>query len=359
MSATEAAVSRAAWLAWRAEGVGSSDVAAAYANIYGGAYKAVATRIGITVDDIDPALADRGHRWEQPIADGVHAHTGLYVAGEQLWLERHDQPRHRATPDGLLIPTPEASIADVLAGLEVKTKAPAAPWQWHYWIAQVQWQMYVADLPRWLLAIATIESEFDPISWALNDEVVSDIRYRWIYADPAMQANLVGLADWLLDHIDNGVLPDPVDAAALPYVKAANKAADPESTADIDDLADLISRYEELKEAAKTADDERATAEAVIRKRMGEATEALTSDGAWRVRVGLPVFKFTSTAEQDFIDLYCTHRDDCPPDCTEHRPDMLVATLYRDMAKAELPDEYEALKIPTPDRRMTIKNMEK
>lgn len=343
---------------WRLGGMGSSDVAAAYANVYGGACKPVAVRIGIVVDEIDPELADRGKRWEHAIADGVHVHTGLYVAGEQLWLQHRDRDRHRATPDGLLIPTAEASIVDVVAGLEIKTKGPAAPWQWHYWIAQVQWQMYVADLPRWLLAIATIDTEFDPTTGAIT-EGIDDLKYRWIYADAMMQANLVDLADWLLDHVDRGELPDPVDAQALPYVKAANASSDPEATADIDDLADLISRFEELREAAKAADDERATAEAVIRKRMGEATEALTSDKKWRVRCGLPVFKFTSKAEQDFIDLYCTHRDDCPPDCIEHRPDLLVATLYRDMAKAEMPDEFEALRIPTPDRRLTIKNMEK
>jgi plasmid stabilization system protein ParE len=217
--------------------------------------------------------------------------------------------------------------------------------------------MLVADLPRWLLAIATIDSEFDPATGQLTPEMVTGVKYQMIYADPVIQETLIGIADDLLDHIDRGELPEPAVASALPYVKAANAIADPDATADIDDLADLISRYEELKAAAKVAEDWRRTAQAKIEARMGTATQAVTSDGEWRVRSGAPIQKFTSRSETDFIELHCIHSDDCDPDCVDHRPELLTATLYRQMAKDEMPDEYEALRIPTPDRRLTIKNM--
>lgn len=355
---TDVAEERADWLEWRAGGMGSSDVAAAYTGLYGGAYRAVATRLGIEVDDIDEDLADRGHRWEHAIADGVHAHTGLYVGGEQLWLECAQNHRLRCTPDGLLFTTPEpAAVAEAVGGLECKTLHPRAPWRWLYWIAQSQFAMHVAGLPRWLLAVAVIDTEFDQASAAITPEMITNVRYRMLYADPAMQAELVAIAVDLLGHVDRGELPTPVDPGALPYVQAAHAIADPDATADIDDLADLLSRYDDLRDAEKAAEAERRTAEAQIRARMGAATEAMTADGTWRVRVGAPVRKFTSQSEADFIELHCVHRDDCDPDCTDHRPDMLTATLERSIAKDDMPDEYDALKIPTPDRRLTIKKL--
>jgi len=335
------------WLDWRRGGIGSSDVAAAATGLYGGEYKVIASRLGIMADEIPQELADRGHRWEGPIADGITAHTGLYVGGEQLWLERDDRPRHRATPDGLLFPTDTPTIDEAVAGLEIKTRGAMSPWPWDYYLTQSQWQMYVAGLPRWLLVVATIDSELDEPTGALTPEIVTDIKYRWVYADELLHANLVDYADGLLAKIDAGQLPEPTGPEALPWVKAANATADPIASADIDDLADLIERYEALKAAAKAAEDERKTAEAVLRARMGEATEATTSDGAWRVRCGLPVRKFTAQSEIDWLDLYA-----------ERRPELTKVVLDRAAAKAEMPDEYDELRFPTPDRRLTIKHME-
>ena len=335
------------WIEWRLDGIGGSDVAAAYSGLYGGAYKAVAVRIGVDVDEIPAEYAERGKRWEGPIADGIIAHTGLYVGGEQMWLQHADRPRHRCTPDGFLFDTPEPTMDDALAGLEIKTRFPHAPWPWHYWITQCQWGMYVTGLPRWLLVIATIDSELDQPTGALTAEAVADVKYRWVYADELMQANLVDLADELLGYVDAGRLPPPTSADALPYVKAANAEADATATADIDDLADLISRYEELKQAEKAAKEERVTAEAVIRDRMGEATEALTSDGRWRVRCGVPVRKFTVQSEVDFLEVY-----------GPKHPELIIETLNRDLAKSTMPDEYDDFRLATRDRRLTIKNME-
>lgn len=337
-----------AWRLWRRGGIGASDVAAAHTGRYGGRYKVVADKLGIRVpgQEIDPAMADRGHRWEQPIADGVHAHTGLYVAGEQMQAEHPTQPRYRATLDGLLVPTLPATTDDAVAVLEVKTRSPYAPWPRDYWAAQVQWQLLVTGLDRGLLAIATIDDVFDEHSGALTEQITS-LHYEWVYADPMLHSDLVELADELWGHVERGELPEPTDADALPYVKAANATADEEATADIDDLADLLARYESLKQAAKAAADETKTAEAVIRARMGEAVEAHTADGAWRVRCGMPVRKFTAQSEQDFIDL---HGD-------EH-PELLTTRLDRAKAKELMPEEYDALRFATPDRRLTIKQLE-
>ncbi|MCP5028627.1 MAG: hypothetical protein GY929_20310, partial [Actinomycetia bacterium] len=172
------------------------------------------------------------------------------------------------------------------------------------------------------------------------------------------QTELIDIANQLWAWVQAGELPPATGPDALPYVKEAHKVADPDATANIDDLADLIERHELLKAAAKTAVAEAKTAEAQIRERMGTATEALTTDGQWRVRCGTPIFKFTDWSERDFIELHCIHGDDCAPDCTTHRPDLLQPTLCRDEAKAEMPDEYDAARYPTTDRRLTTKRME-
>lgn len=369
----------AEWLEWRRAGIGASDIARAATGRYGGAAAVVADKLGIdTGDTIDPALADRGHRWERPVADVVHAITGLYVAGEQLWLRHRTDDRWRCTPDGLLIPTPEASMADVVAGLEVKTTGPRAG-AWDYYLAQCQWAMFVAGLPRWLLAVATIDQDYDVRTGQLT-ETATRIEVRWIDADPAEQARLVELGEWLWDHVQRGVLPEPAGPEALPAVKAANARpctncdgsghvtndddigawscvlcgasgwdAEPKATADIDDLAALIERREALAALIKAGDDERRTIEAQIRHRMGDAMEAVTSDGRWRVRCGAPVRKFTDRSEADFIDLYGTRAAELG---------LLRTSIDRDLAKQLMPDEYDALRVATPDRRLTVKDLQ-
>ncbi len=338
---------RDAWLDWRRGGVGGSDVAKAAAGIYGGAYGVVAEKLGISARDIDPDNADRGHRWEPAIADGVRSHTGLAVGYQQAWFEHPVNRRHRVTPDGVLLPDGRTDIAAAVAGLEVKTRQMFAPWPWLYWTAQTNWGMYVLGLPRWLLAVATIDNEFDPATGALN-EVVADVRYRWIYADPLLQEQLLDIAGQLLEHVDAGTLPEPTEGDALADVKAVNRIADPtETDVDLDDLAELLERYEDLRDARKQAELELSEAEARIRHRMGKATEAHTTDGRWRVRVGAPVFKFTDQSEAAFID---EHGAD--------HPELLTLVLDRQAAKDELPDEYDDHRIPTTDRRLTIKRLQ-
>jgi hypothetical protein len=328
--------------------IGATDVARALTGRYGGAAAAVAEKLGIVADEIDPALADRGHRWEQPIADGVLAHYGLFVAGEQMLLTAKDNPRHGCTADGLLVPTPEATWDAVVGGVEEKTRGRRAPWPWDYYRAQSQWSMRVSGLGRWLLAVATVDEDYDISTGQLSERLVS-VHYEWVDRDEYEIGRLIELADWLWDHVERGVLPEPTDAGALPYVKAANMAADPTATADLDDLADLIERREQLRAAAKTAEAEEKTIEAQIRHRMGEATEAIAA-GRWRVRCGNPVRKFTSRSEADFLELYGA-------EAAELGVTRTVTVLDRDMAKELMAAEYDALRIATPQRVLTVRDL--
>lgn len=340
---------REAWLAERRLGIGASDVAKAATGRYGGATAVVAEKLGIEVGrPISPELADRGHRWEQPIADGVHAHYGLFVAGEQMSMRHPVEPRWRCTVDGLLLPAPSAPLSEVVAGLEIKTRGPSAPWAWDYWLAQCQWSMLVTARPRWLLAIATIDEDWD-LSTANLTEVVSGVSYRWVDVDQAEGERLAYLARWLWEHVERGELPEPTDAGALPYVKAANATADVEAPApNIDDLAELVERRERLQVAMREAEAEARTIEAQLRHRLGQATEAATSDGRWRVRCGQPVRRFTAQSEADFLHLYGDQAE---------AEGLVVRALDRDRAKAAMPDEYDALRLATPDRRLTVKDL--
>ena len=328
------------WLQWRRGGIGASDIAKAVTGLYGGPVAVVADKLGITTDDIDPALAERGHRWEQPIADAVLATHGLYVHGEQFWAEHPDRPEHRATIDGLLHPEPEVSIDDIDTLLEVKTSGSMTRPKWDYYKVQCLWQMHVTGMSSTLVAIGGInDAEPDPLRQLLG------VSYMWVDRDDHRIDVLVAEADRLWGHVQASTLPEPTDGSTLEIIKQANATAAPDAPVDqmaIDDLADEIADYADLKERAKAAADRLRLAESQIRTVMGECTEARTSDGRWRVRVGKPIERFTRDAEADALALH--------PDCGK-------TVLDRERFKAEHPDDYEALKRPTADRRLTIKEM--
>lgn len=327
----------AGWLKWRRGGMGASDVAAAVTGHFGGAVKVVARKIGVTPDDIAPGLADRGKRWEQPLADALLATHGLHAIGEQIWAEHPEQPQHRATVEGFLYHEPEASIEDVDTLFEIKTRGLSAPWRWDYWTIQPQWQMHVTGMTRCLLIVATInDAETNQTSQ------LQGIEYRWIERDDHVIDRLVVEADRLWSFVEAGQLPEPTDGSALDIVREAYATTSADATADIDPVLDDIATFAELKIRAKAAADALKLAEAKIRTAMAEATEATTSDGRWRVRVGEPIAKFTRDSEADALQLY---------------PDYGKTVLDRDRFKTHRRDDYELLKRPTSDRRLTIKEM--
>lgn len=333
------------WLAWRREGLGASDVAKSWTGVYGGSSAVVASKLGIGDDTIRPELAARGHRWEEPLADAVTILTGHPVVAEQGRAVHDTEPLWRCTVDGVLLPVGGGD--GPVAGLEIKTRGDRAPWQWPYWETQCQWSMFITGLPRWLLAIATIDTDHDQQTGQLT-EVVTGITYRWIDRDGYKINQMQEHARWLWSWVELGKLPLASGAGALPYVKAANVATDPETVADIDDLAGLIARREQIKAALKAAEEEDRTIEAQIRQRMGAATEATTSDGAWRVRCGTPVRRFTDRSAADFLEVYAAEATELG---------LIRPALDRDKAKALMPEAYDGMRIATPDRRLTVKSM--
>lgn len=324
------------WLGWRRTGLGAGDIARAHTGHYGGAYAVVAEKLGRLTNDIDPADAQRGHDWEHAIADGVHALTGYYVHGEQLWVTSPENKRWLATIDGLLSLDPQTTFDDAAAVLEVKTSRQYVSPKWDYYEAQVQWQMLVCGKQRALVAVAVIGMDPD------GNEGVRDLKLRWIERDDDLIGQLIDLAMVLWSHVEAGTLP-PVDVdTRLSDVKVVHRVAAPETIIDIDDVEQDIAELMVAKQFIKDWTEYATKNEAVIRDRMGEATEAVTSDGRWRVRVGQPVQRFTDQSEDAALLL---------------APEFGVVKLDRQRFKAEKPELYEELKVPTTDRRLTVKEL--
>ena len=352
----------AAWLQWRLGGLGSSDIASASTGRYGGAYRVVAERIGIEVaarDRIDPATAERGHAWEHALAVGVPAHTmgRYYVVGTQTWAEHPDDNRWRATPDGLLAPAPEVTIDQVEGGFESKTETPDSRAPWDYRHDQCQWAMFVTGFNRWLLGVGVIDADIDRDT-SERVEMMTSVRYRWVYRSEPEITRLRRLAESLWDDIEAERLPDPVDGDALAYVRAANADADADKAAgadgDIDSVHAAISERERLGEAISSATERRKVLTAQIIDTMGRGREATTSDGKWRVRLGTAVRKWTDQSAADFVELGHTHTEiDDISRYVEH-----VAVVDTAALKADHPDLYDAYRYETSYRTLTVKDMQ-
>jgi len=318
------------WLEWRRGGITATEVADAWCGTYGGAYTVVARKLDLIAKVEQTAAMDRGHRWQEPIADAVRALTGLYVVGEETWCEHSDESRHRATVDGLLAPVADCSIDDVVAVHEVKTPGVGVRHNLVRTLVQVQWQMYVTGIPHAVIAIATIDD---------TDDTCTGVRLVRCDADELQQAQLVDEASRLLALIDAGTLPDPDQPAALDTVKDIYAVASPSADAVLlDDYADVVQRLHEIKHAVKSVTDESKTLEAIVRNALGPATVGVL-DG-WRVSLSQPAATLTTDAEAALL---------------AERPDLGKLVLDRDRAKAEAPKLYEQHRQPVGARRLTIK----
>ena len=273
----------AGWRFWRCQGLGASDLANAYTGAYGGAYSVVADKLGYDTDDRkNEAQKQRGHEWEERIADAVHALTGLYVVGEQLQVESAVNPVHRFTADGFLATTAEILGIDYAEYvLEIKTRIQWVAGKRDYFLAQIQWQLHVTGKARALLVI---------VSFTLDDtgnEIVQHVELEWIDRDDYLIAQLVELADRLWAHVQAGTLPDPDAFTPIDVVKEVNRHGrrlldsagkemiDPD--VNIDDLADDLHRYhKKVIPADQDLEQERKELEAKFRTRMSGHVVAAT-----------------------------------------------------------------------------------
>lgn len=317
------------WLAWRLAGVTATEVADSHIGSYGGMYEVVARKRGLLPPVEQTAAMERGQRWQETIADAVHALTGLYVVGEETWCEHAEHNRHRATVDGFLSPVPDAHVEDLTHVLEVKTTGVGVQHNFERTQAQVQWQMYVTGIERAVIAVATIDDA---------DDTCVGVRLHRLEADTAQQSYLIDCAEEILRHVDEGTLPAPDTAKALDTVKAVHVAVDDDAeTVDLSELADAVHELNQLKAALKATNARADLLEAMIRDAVGDATAGVCE--GFTVKVSRPAATLTRDAEDALL---------------AERPDLGKIVLDRELAKAAAPELYESHRKPVGARRFTI-----
>jgi hypothetical protein len=323
-------VSDATWLEWRRAGITATDVANAWAGTYGGLYAVVASKLDrLPPVEQTPAMA-RGLRWEPRLADAVHVLTGYHVVGEQHLAESTVDSRHRATLDGYLATEPEATLDEVVAVVEFKTRGVGVPRNHDRYLSQVVWQMYVADCHRALLVEAVVDDTSD---------TVERLALEWIDHDPALEDELLDVAATIAAHVEAGTLPEPDNASALDVVRKVHAVADPDrAPANLDEYAADLDRLAELKAAEKAATEERRAIEARVLDAVGSATRG--DGGAWTVTVSKPALRLDPVAAAALLD---------------RRPDLGRLELDLDAVKAHAADELDTLRTPTGARTLRLR----
>ena len=318
------------WLTWRLGGVTASDIARSATGSYGGIYGVVLDKLNPKPHVTDNPIFNRGHRWEQRIADTAALLHSVTVAGEQAWCQHADNPLHRATVDGFLAYVSEPTIDDVNAVLEIKTAGVGVKWNRPYWHAQVQWQMHVTQLDRALIAVAVIDD---------TDDTPQRLSFEWVDADPFMQSIYIELADRILEHVAAGTLPDPDTDTALDLVNEATATANKDAPAvDMEDIAEDVAEYQRIKDAKKAAEAREKQLAALIKHRLGEATKGTA--GGYVVSYSANSNVVPADIEAALLDAH---------------PDYAARILDRDRFKADHPDLWEQSRRPIGTRRLTVK----
>ncbi len=269
---------RAAWLEWRRQGLGASDVAGVLGiSPWSSPWSVWADKVGLLPPKAQSEPMEAGHWLERAIAPWFADRTGLHVYGVQTCVSHPEHPWQRCTLDGFVTESyigSEARLYDPLGLLEIK-----APWSWREWVdgipphyqAQAQWQLHVTGHEHLWFAVlhgrrlATYELERDQADIDLIVERAS--------------------AFWH-EHVLTGVAPE-VDGSDATYHALARVYPEhtPGTSIALDDLADIVAwwkrekRYE--REAKRNAQGYATRIEAAL----GEAEEG-TIDGqrvvSWR-----------------------------------------------------------------------------
>jgi hypothetical protein len=306
----------AEWLEWRRRGITATEIADAVLGTYGGAYAVIARKLGKYEPEQNDQMA-RGHRWQPTIADAVHVLSGYYVVGEEHQAEHAEDPRWRATLDGLLAERPEvASVDECRAVFEAKTVGLGSRPNRERWALQMQWQMFVTGLPVALLAEAAIDD---------GDDRCLGVRLEWLEHDPLVQTELIATGEVLWQHLHAGTLPEP-SAGSLAAVRAVHAVAVAGSdSVALDELEGDLERWLQLREIATDVGTELDMIEAHVIATIDTATKGATS-GGWRVSYGEPARKLTRDAELELLEAH---------------PEFGTTVLDRARVKEEAPELYE------------------
>lgn len=195
--------SRSDWLAWRAQGVGASDVASICGLSSFGSPTSVYYEKTLHAEQPESEQMRWGTLLEPVIGDEFTTRTGLHVVCPQLLVWDGDQPWRRATLDGLVsdragFPRNWIPVIDALGLIEKKTTRDG-PWDPipDRVQLQVQWQLGVAQMEHAWLAVLHGGQRLE---------------IHEVDADPAVFERLCGICDRFWEEHVQAENPPPADS---------------------------------------------------------------------------------------------------------------------------------------------------
>lgn len=258
---------REAWLDWRRDGLGGSDVAAILGlSPFAGPWDVYLSKVQ-AVDGGDSNAMARGRHFERAIAEWAADELQLGELEEGAPAADAEEPWIRGTPDFYLIPLDRHTDKEA-QGLECKSTRYLDPDQWgepgtdkipiSYRI-QVAWYMRIAGLPRWHVAV-----------WStLQDR----LELYLVERDFEIEQRLVERAgNWWRRHVVNKE-PPALDGSAEAgrYLRTQHpKAGDVMLQAD-PEIEKIASRIRELQQVEKLAQAERKELENRVKAEIGDA----------------------------------------------------------------------------------------
>ncbi len=286
------------WLAWRATGIGASDIAGILGiSPWASPYSVWSQKAMNVRDDNPPNL--EAMRWGTLLEDAI-----LKETARRLEITPHSvQQRctHRKYPWAIC--TVDALYSDREADngvIEIKTSSEN---KWYdvpnYYQAQVQWQLEVTDRARaW---VACLHNGRRLSLWRIE-------------RDQDTAAKMLDIAEqFWTENVTTGMAP-PVDAMNATSDALSLRYADAHSEAvAIDSIADIVEELRRTKVSVKQLEDKQRKAENEIKSAMGECEVATVA--------GVPVVTW-KMSEWHRIDLDIL-RDvypDIADDCTVTKP---------------------------------------
>lgn len=263
--ARDAKVERVEWLQRRRTGLGGSDVAAVLGiSAYGSPWSTFADKVGLLPLDSEPTNEMRFGRYaELMVAPWFHDETGLYVLGEQAECSHPDEPWRMCTVDGFVAESPDAAPDEMVGLVEIKTRGPGKAWDVvpADVAAQALWQMHVTGLDRvWIAALLGRRLDIHVVERDQGqiDFIVDRVSAFWH------------------DHVLTGT-PPPTDGhdATARALAVVYPDGEPDRTADLDELADVIGAWRAAKAAEKAAKADVDKAANAIKAALGEACDGL------------------------------------------------------------------------------------
>lgn len=259
---------RAAWLEWRRQGIGASDVAAILGlSPWGSAWSVWVDKTGLATSKVDDEMAERfefGHAAEDMLLAYFERrtheridHAQLECVGPESWM--------RATPDGVVL----GDGGTARRVVDAKTD-PSRPWDEIpvYYQCQGQWQMAVTGAE-----VAT----FVVLHMAFGRPLV---RLYDLERDDAEIALLIARCrTFWFDHVLTGD-PPPVDGSqhTTDAISQAYADAATEDVVASDEDRYAVARINELKAQIAEWEKVKAEHENALRVSLGGATRLVYND---------------------------------------------------------------------------------